>query len=172
MRTLALLIFVSLLAGCAKSEPHDYGVAGEMAPPVYAQLSAIPQECSFTASGAHQFMSWGSLQADEYACTSFASLSCKLNVGAEHTEMECLSSAPQSAQIPAGCSAIATGTHAYRDGNSSASIAYDCGTWKEALHCTYFYHSPDMADPQPREEVLCKQLILWNGITFWGAPKN
>jgi len=145
-----IMLFASILVACSKEVPYDYGVASPMAPATYAQLSAIPSECSFTASAPHAFIAWGTLDADEYACSSFAGLTCALYVGAEHTEMECVSSGP-TPPIPTGCTVAPSGMP-----------TYDCGEWHSVLHCTYSSAS---------ERMTCKQLITHGGSTFWSVKE-
>jgi len=174
MNSRYLLILFSLhLLACQKQSPYDFGEATAMAPPVYVQLSVIPPECTFTQSAAHTFLVWGTQTADEYACSSFGALACNLYVSDEHTEMICQSTAQASASVPSGCTVHAIGgSHEFQSGAISSVDVYNCGAWNTALRCFYFHHAPDVADATRREEIICKQKVIFGGGSFWSKPKD
>lgn len=57
-------------------------------------------------------------------------------------------------------------------GATSSVDVYNCGAWNTALRCFYFHHAPDVADATRREEIICKQKVIFGGGSFWSKPKD
>lgn len=147
MRAIIVLIALALTA-CGSNSDGDSGST--------SSGLAIPQECSLTATGAHTFLEWGSLNASTYSCATLPKMDCELAVSTDkvRTEILCENQAGQVPTVPTGCTlyaaGVSNGLHEWFDHTLSLAHAYDCGVWQNAARCFYFSE-----DSGTRYELRC-----------------
>lgn len=133
MKTLLFAGIVLSLIGCAQGS----GGADSAGSVHFDSLSA-PANCSFIASGPHDFLEWHGFSADTYSCPDVTGMTCTLALDSAegHREMVCVPNG--SPAMPSQCVAYAQGDHEFIDNFEGATNAFDCGVWHNNLRCFYF----------------------------------
>lgn len=121
------------------------------------KTAAIPAECTYTSTAAHDFFQWPEASSDQYSCSTYAKLTCTFWNNDDHREMFCQNDPANPSGPPNGCSkwsGDALGIHDFVTFGQLWTKAYDCGVYY-GMRCFYYLHSPDGDDSNTREEIRC-----------------
>jgi len=154
MRFLYVLHVALFLAACDNGKTN--------APETIA-TQANPEACIFQSTGAHTFISWGPLVADQYLCqlADLPKMTCHFYQSEHHREIQCsdtISSAPQNPPNACGDQYDEGGqtgaSRLFFNGQRLYSDAFDCGV-QYSMRCTFFMHRADSSGAMPADDFVC-----------------